>query len=246
MEQNITHAYLVQMNEPHAGRQVPLDQDLITLGRASSNHLAFPGDDSISRQHARIANRLGLLWLEDLGSTNGTFFTPSAGEERQLVPNESVLLLEDSRFRLGILVSFQVKGATVSQDEATRLLRLRLHQMLLNMYQNLSQFSPAQQHEQFKAIRSLEERMRAARDEEELAMLAAQGIQNLNESMLKTARFHQPAVDMPADEAHNLPPLPNDLPDPGDPRRLRTILNAFITDIRICFPANNHQNEQDQ
>jgi hypothetical protein len=241
----VSHAYLVQINKPQAGKHFALKEEVVTLGRASGSSLVFPGDDSISRQHARIINRLGLFWLEDLGSTNGTFYTPPGGEERQLNPNEPVLLLEDSLFRIGIHRVFKVKGMASSQNEATQRLRQRLQGMLLNLYQNLAQYPPAQQQTYLEAIRRLQEQIGAARNEEELALLASQGMQNLHESMAQTARFLQPERDQTAGDPFDLPPLPDDLPDPGDPKRLRTILNTFISDIRVCFPNSTQQHEQD-
>lgn len=237
-------AYLELMNGPQPGRQYPIESDEIALGRASSCNLGFPGDDSISRLHARIINKLGLFWLEDLGSTNGTFITTPDGLERRLAPHEPVLLLNGSHFRVGVQLTFMIKGVAASQDEATRLLRRHLHQMLLDLYNNLSQLPPAQQQEQLLAIRDLQNRIGAARDEEELALLAVRGIQNLRESLVQTIRFPLPEEEEAQGQFFALPPLPDDLPDPGDPKRLRTLQNAFITDIRICFPNDPQQYEQ--
>jgi pSer/pThr/pTyr-binding forkhead associated (FHA) protein len=52
-------------------RTVPL-KDSITLGRAATNDLAL-SDTYVSNVHARIFMRDGSWWLEDLGSTNGTY-----------------------------------------------------------------------------------------------------------------------------------------------------------------------------
>lgn len=47
--------------------------DEITVGRATSCQVALPEDSYASQLHARIYRRDGRLWLEDLGSTNGTY-----------------------------------------------------------------------------------------------------------------------------------------------------------------------------
>jgi len=44
----------------------------ITIGRAAGADIALPGDSFISSRHARLWVDAGQLWVEDLGSTNGT------------------------------------------------------------------------------------------------------------------------------------------------------------------------------
>jgi len=45
----------------------------IVLGRSSRCDFALPEVESISRRHARFSMRVGYLYLEDLGSTNGVW-----------------------------------------------------------------------------------------------------------------------------------------------------------------------------
>ncbi|MBA2625448.1 MAG: FHA domain-containing protein, partial [Acidimicrobiia bacterium] len=53
------------------GRSFDLDGEL-TVGRAPGCQVAL--DDSyVSQLHARVFTRDGGVWVEDLGSTNGTF-----------------------------------------------------------------------------------------------------------------------------------------------------------------------------
>lgn len=52
-------------------RTLPLS-DAITVGRAASCDVVV-ADNYVSNVHARISARDGGYWLEDLGSTNGTF-----------------------------------------------------------------------------------------------------------------------------------------------------------------------------
>lgn len=58
--------------EDQRGRVIPL-VDEMTVGRASGCHVAIPEDTFASQIHARIYSRDGQTWVEDLGSTNGTF-----------------------------------------------------------------------------------------------------------------------------------------------------------------------------
>ncbi|MGI8937083.1 MAG: FHA domain-containing protein [Iamia sp.] len=54
------------------GRVIPLAPEM-TVGRAAGCHVAIPEDTFASQIHARIFSRDGQTWVEDLGSTNGTF-----------------------------------------------------------------------------------------------------------------------------------------------------------------------------
>lgn len=58
------------------GRTWPLAEE-ITVGRAAGCHVAIPEDTFASQIHARIYRRDGQTWVDDLGSTNGTFVNRS-------------------------------------------------------------------------------------------------------------------------------------------------------------------------
>jgi putative peptide zinc metalloprotease protein len=72
--------------------RVPLDTTL-TIGRAAGNGLRLE-DPTISRRHARITVDQDLLWLEDVGSSYGTWI-----DERRVV--ERVAVGDGARIRLG-------------------------------------------------------------------------------------------------------------------------------------------------
>jgi len=59
------------------GTTFPLGGEL-TVGRATSCQVALPEDSYASQLHARIYRKDGRLWLEDLGSTNGTYLNAKA------------------------------------------------------------------------------------------------------------------------------------------------------------------------
>jgi pSer/pThr/pTyr-binding forkhead associated (FHA) protein len=44
-----------------------------TVGRSSRSSIVLKSDDYASGQHAQLTRHGGLLYVEDLGSTNGTF-----------------------------------------------------------------------------------------------------------------------------------------------------------------------------
>nr|MDQ3570278.1 FHA domain-containing protein [Actinomycetota bacterium] len=59
------------------GSSYDLGQEL-KLGRSSDCHISLSEDSFVSQAHARIYRRDGRVWLEDLGSTNGTYLNSTA------------------------------------------------------------------------------------------------------------------------------------------------------------------------
>jgi pSer/pThr/pTyr-binding forkhead associated (FHA) protein len=53
------------------GQQFRIAQE-VTIGRAPGCAISLPEDTYVSQLHARVFRRDGELWVEDLGSTNGT------------------------------------------------------------------------------------------------------------------------------------------------------------------------------
>jgi pSer/pThr/pTyr-binding forkhead associated (FHA) protein len=45
----------------------------LTVGRAAGCHMSLPEDTFVSQLHARVFDREGQIYVEDLGSTNGTY-----------------------------------------------------------------------------------------------------------------------------------------------------------------------------
>jgi len=50
-----------------------LTDGAVSLGRSSANDIVLKSDDYASGRHARLTRHGGLLYVEDTGSTNGTF-----------------------------------------------------------------------------------------------------------------------------------------------------------------------------
>ncbi len=55
-----------------AGTRIPLGETPVTIGRAEDSTLVI-NDDYASARHARLVPRGGQWYVEDLGSTNGTY-----------------------------------------------------------------------------------------------------------------------------------------------------------------------------
>jgi hypothetical protein len=66
-----------------ARQEIPLDSTLLTIGRGLNNDIILE-DSRVSRHHAQIRYRSKRFWINDLGSTNGTFVNGEAVEERAL------------------------------------------------------------------------------------------------------------------------------------------------------------------
>ena len=71
----VQHAKLVVLKSPalDVGEEVPVDSMPVAVGRGGQNEVPLDGDDFASAQHARFESRRDGLWVEDIGSTNGTF-----------------------------------------------------------------------------------------------------------------------------------------------------------------------------
>ena len=50
-----------------------LDSSGISIGRGGPNEVRLDGDDFASAQHAMVEPRRDGVWIEDVGSTNGTY-----------------------------------------------------------------------------------------------------------------------------------------------------------------------------
>ena len=77
-----------------------LDSAGINIGRSAQNDVALDEDEFASANHARVEPRRDGVWLEDVGSTNGTFVNGvKVSRARKLTPGDLVRVGEtDFRF----------------------------------------------------------------------------------------------------------------------------------------------------
>jgi pSer/pThr/pTyr-binding forkhead associated (FHA) protein len=82
------------------GAEYELDAAQVTIGRGANNDLALTDDEFASARHARFEPRRDGVYVEDVGSTNGTFVNGiRLARERKLVPGDVVRIGEtDLRF----------------------------------------------------------------------------------------------------------------------------------------------------
>lgn len=74
--------------------EFPVDGDTTSIGRSGASDIVLKSDDYVSGQHARLTRHGGLLYVEDAGSTNGTFVN-----DRKTVG--ATLLSSGDRVRVG-------------------------------------------------------------------------------------------------------------------------------------------------
>jgi sigma-B regulation protein RsbU (phosphoserine phosphatase) len=86
---------LIILRGPDMGRHFPLHKDRTTLGRNIDCAIPLTGKQ-VSRQHAYLYHQDGQYYLQDLGSSNGTFLNG-----KRLTPNTPELLTERDTFQIG-------------------------------------------------------------------------------------------------------------------------------------------------
>ena len=82
---NLTSAspkVIVKYNESVL-KEIDLDQSELTIGRKADNRLVIE-DSAVSGHHARLVKIQSVFFLEDLGSTNGTFVNEQRVDRQQL------------------------------------------------------------------------------------------------------------------------------------------------------------------
>jgi pSer/pThr/pTyr-binding forkhead associated (FHA) protein len=78
-----------------AGDVYTIDATALSVGRSGDNGLAIDGDDYVSSHHARFEPRRDGVYLEDAGSTNGTFVNGvRLTSGRRLAPGDVVRIGE--------------------------------------------------------------------------------------------------------------------------------------------------------
>jgi hypothetical protein len=99
------HAKLVIHRGRSVGKEFPLCEDESHIGRWDADGGIFPDVDldsddpeaKVSRRHARITRRVGQYYIEDLGSTNGTF----VNRGRRLLPGDRQSLRDGDEVIVG-------------------------------------------------------------------------------------------------------------------------------------------------
>ncbi|MBV9923576.1 MAG: FHA domain-containing protein [Acidobacteria bacterium] len=111
------HAKLVIHRGRSVGKEFPMCEDESHIGRWDADGGIFPDVDldsddpeaKVSRRHARITRRSGMYYIEDLGSTNGTF----VNRGRRLLPGDRQPLRDGDEVIVGkTFLKFHVLGSS--------------------------------------------------------------------------------------------------------------------------------------
>jgi hypothetical protein len=88
---------LVVLTSPalEEGDELTLNSAPLLVGRGSRNDVDLAADEYASSQHARIEPRLDGVWVEDVGSTNGTYLNGvQLTRAKRLTPGDVVRIGE--------------------------------------------------------------------------------------------------------------------------------------------------------
>jgi hypothetical protein len=99
-ELNMGRLVVLKSNAIDENTEFVLDSAGISIGRGQPNEVSLDGDDFASANHARVEPRRDGVWIEDVGSTNGTFVNGvRLSRARKLVAGDLVRVGEtDLRF----------------------------------------------------------------------------------------------------------------------------------------------------
>ena len=86
---------IVMRSGPIPGSSFYLEKTEVTLGRDLANDIPVP-DQEISRRHARFVVRTDGVYIEDLGSTNGTFLNGVRISSPQRLNNGDLITLAEA------------------------------------------------------------------------------------------------------------------------------------------------------
>lgn len=109
----VAHARLIIERGEMPGTEFRLVSDESTIGRWDADNGIFPdvdldahdADAKVSRRHARVVRNNGTYFIEDLGSTNGTY----VNRGRRLLPGNAQILNDGDEVIVGkTFLRFQV------------------------------------------------------------------------------------------------------------------------------------------
>jgi DNA-binding CsgD family transcriptional regulator len=104
--------FVVTEDGPLKGRSLVIEGDEQVLGRRENSDLLLP-DPHVSRAHAVIRKQSGAVWLEDLGSTGGTFVNGHAVTGSQALRHGDTV-------RFGTVdTRFEDRSASMEREDAT-------------------------------------------------------------------------------------------------------------------------------
>ncbi len=90
---------MVKSAELDEGADFELNSSQLTIGRGRQNDIAVPDDDYASARHARFEPRQDGVWIQDLGSTNGTYLNGARVEQPRRLRAGDIVRVGDTDLR---------------------------------------------------------------------------------------------------------------------------------------------------
>ena len=90
---------VVKSPELDEGLDFELNSAQLTVGRGGQNDVALRSDDYASARHARFEPRQDGVWVQDLGSTNGTFLNGARLERPRRLTHGDVVRVGETDLR---------------------------------------------------------------------------------------------------------------------------------------------------
>jgi FHA domain len=90
---------VVKSAELDEGTDFELDSAQLTVGRGGQNDVALRSDDYASARHARFEPRQDGVWVQDLGSTNGTYLNGARLERPRRLAHGDIVRVGETDLR---------------------------------------------------------------------------------------------------------------------------------------------------
>jgi pSer/pThr/pTyr-binding forkhead associated (FHA) protein len=81
------------------GEDFELDSAQLTIGRGRQNDITMPTDEYASARHARFEPRQDGVWVQDLGSTNGTYLNGTRLDRPRRLTQGDIVRVGETDFR---------------------------------------------------------------------------------------------------------------------------------------------------
>jgi hypothetical protein len=90
---------VVKSPELEEGADFDLNSSQMMIGRGRQNDIALVNDDYASARHARVEPRQDGVWVQDLGSTNGTYLNGARLERPRRLTHGDIVRVGETDLR---------------------------------------------------------------------------------------------------------------------------------------------------
>jgi pSer/pThr/pTyr-binding forkhead associated (FHA) protein len=89
----------VRSPDLNPGEDYEVDSAQLTIGRGGQNDIAIGSDEFASARHARFEPRHDGVWVQDLGSTNGTYLNGARLERPRRLSEGDIVRIGETDLR---------------------------------------------------------------------------------------------------------------------------------------------------